>query len=213
MSVLLAKRALPRALGEVPPPDVAAALARLPEGFGQMGLQTEGANLNIKALKGQPGLYRLRVGDWRAVFVRTSEGFLVSAIGLRKDIYERVARMRLARKGEGVRVIELPARAAEDAGARVRARTHRVAHAPKPVDSNPLTPFGDAELQRIAGVDGEVTAFLRSLPETVDIGAALSAQLSDPDLVVLLADLWERPGHHVRAFADGKAPTFGDLVL
>src|SRR4051812_24736350 len=110
--VLLAKRALPRSVGDSPPPEVAEALAQLPEAFGQISLQAEGANLNIKALKGQPGLYRLRVGNWRAVFVRTGEGFLISAIGLRKDIYERVARMRLARKGEGVRVIELPAPAA-----------------------------------------------------------------------------------------------------
>ena len=107
MSVLLAKRALPRSLGDAPPPEVAAALAQLPGAFGQLGLAAGDASLNIKALKGQPGLYRLRVGDWRAVFVKTGEGFLVAAIGLRKDIYERVARMRLARKGEGLRVIEV----------------------------------------------------------------------------------------------------------
>ena len=86
---------------------VAAALANLPRSFGQLGLDASAANLNIKALKGQPGLYRLRVGDWRAVFVRADQDFLVSAIGLRKDIYERVRRMRLARKGEGLRVIEV----------------------------------------------------------------------------------------------------------
>lgn len=200
-------------MGDSPPPEVAEALAKLPDAFGQLGLHEETPNLNIKALKGQPGLYRIRVGGWRAVFVRTPEGFLVSAIGLRKDIYERVARMRLARKGEGVRVIELPAPAAEDSVARSRAQIRTAARAAKAVESNPLTPFGDTELQRIDGVDEVLVAFLRSLPETVDIGDALAARLDDPDLAVLLADLWERPGHHVAAFADGGAPTFEDLVL
>src|SRR3954471_21098062 len=120
VSVLLAKRALPRSLN-APPPEVAAALAQLPSAFGQLGLASGEAHLNITALKGQPGLYRLRVGDWRAVFVRTADGFLVSAIGLRKDIYERVGRMRLARKGEGVRIIELPQRQEEPPDPRARA--------------------------------------------------------------------------------------------
>src|SRR4051794_32794536 len=66
VSVLLAKRALPRPVADPPPPDIAAALARLPDAFGQLGLAAGDANLNIKALRGQPGLYRLRVGDWRA---------------------------------------------------------------------------------------------------------------------------------------------------
>ena len=106
----------------------------------QLGFAAGDASLNIKALKGQPGLYRLRVGDWRAVFIRSGHDFLVAAIGLRKDIYERVGRMRLARKGEGLRVIEVapPLAGVSDASshARVRAR----ARAPKAVEQNPLTP-------------------------------------------------------------------------
>ena len=38
MSVILAKRALPKSLGGAPPPEVAAALAQLPNSFGQLGL-------------------------------------------------------------------------------------------------------------------------------------------------------------------------------
>ena len=101
----------------------------LPNAFGQLGL-ADGASLNIKALRGQPGLYRLRVGDWRAVFVKTGEGLLVAAIGLRKDIYERVGRMRVARKGEGLRVIEVaqaPARGAR--GSRPQPRSLTCANA------------------------------------------------------------------------------------
>ena len=164
MSVILAKRALPKSLGGAPPPEVAAALAQLPNSFGQLGLASGEASLNIKALRGQPGLYRLRVGDWRAVFVCTGQDFVVSAIGLRKDIYERVARMRLARKGEGVRIIELPAPAVAPSGARDRARARTAARAPKPVESNPLSVFSDGELGRIEGVDEALVELLRSLP-------------------------------------------------
>ena len=213
MSVIIAKRALPKSLGGAPPPEVAAALAQLPNSFGQLGLASGEVSLNIKALRGQPGLYRVRVGDWRAVFVCTGQDFVVSAIGLRKDIYERVARMRLARKGEGVRIIELPAQAVAPSGARVRARARTAARAPKPVESNPLSVFSDGELGRIEGVDEALVELLRSLPPTVDVGEALSTRLADADLAVLLADLWERPGHHVELFTAGGVPSHADLVL
>jgi hypothetical protein len=213
MSVLLAKRALPRSLGDAPPPEVAAALSQLPTAFGQLGLSSGGAALNIKALKGQPGLYRLRVGDWRAVFVRTAEGFLVAAIGLRKDIYERVARMRLARKGEGVRVIEVAAPTPDVTVPRERARSRSRARSPKAAEQNPFTPFSDTELQRLEGVDEELVSFLRLLPPSVDVGETLSVRIADPDLVVLLTDLWERPQRHLDAFREGGAPNIHDVVL
>jgi hypothetical protein len=214
VSVLLAKRALPRSLGDAPPPEVAAALAQIPSAFGQLGLASGTANLNIKSLQGLPGLYRLRVGDWRAVFVHGAEGFLVIAVGLRKNVYERLGRMRLGRKRAGVRVIELPAPAREDErDARSRARTRTAARRRKPVEQNPYSAFTDAELQRIDGVDDELLTLLRAIPPSVDIADALAARVEDPDLVVLLTDLWERPGHHVPAFADGGAPTVADVML
>lgn len=213
MNVILAKRALPKSLGGAPPREVAAALAQLPNSFGQLGLASGEASLNIKALKGQPGLYRLRVGDWRAVFVKTGEGFLVAAIGLRKDIYERVGRMRLARKGDGLRVIEVALPTVEASNVSGHARVRARARPPKAVEQNPFTPFSDAELRRLDRIDDELITFLRSLPPSIDIGEALSARLSDPDLVVLLTDLWEQPGRHVDAFRDGGAPTTADVVV
>jgi hypothetical protein len=213
MSVILAKRALPKSLGSAPPPEMAAALAQLPQAFGQLALASGEASLNIRALKGQPGLYRLRVGDWRAVFVKTGDGFLVAAIGLRKDIYERVGRMRLARKGEGLRVIEVAPPAVETSDASSHARGRARARAPKAVEQNPLTPFSDPELRRVDGMNDGLVAFLRSLPPRIDVGEALSARLPDPDLVVLLTDLWEQPGGHVDAFRDGGAPTTADGVV
>ncbi len=33
------------------------------------------------------GLYRLRVGDYRVIYVRTDEGYLVLRIGHRREVY------------------------------------------------------------------------------------------------------------------------------
>ena len=40
------------------------------------------------ALKGEfAGMYKIRVGDYRVIYVRTDEGFLVLRIGHRRDVY------------------------------------------------------------------------------------------------------------------------------
>jgi mRNA interferase RelE/StbE len=44
---------------------------------------------NVKALRGFPGMMRLRVGDWRVVFTEDLEVVAVSAIAARGDIYRR----------------------------------------------------------------------------------------------------------------------------
>ena len=42
---------------------------------------------DVNALTGQPGA-RLRIGDYRAVFVETADTISVRAVGHRRDIYE-----------------------------------------------------------------------------------------------------------------------------
>lgn len=42
---------------------------------------------DIKTLTGQPGA-RLRVGDYRAIFVETADTISVRAVGHRRDIYD-----------------------------------------------------------------------------------------------------------------------------
>jgi len=43
-----------------------------------------------KCLSGEfAGLYRLQVGDYRVIYVRTDEGYLVLRIGHRREIYRR----------------------------------------------------------------------------------------------------------------------------
>lgn len=198
MTIFIDKRALPRG-GESVPAPISAALEKLPQAFGQLGLQGgDAANLQIKALKGQPGLYRLRVGDQRACFLRTDQDFHVFAIGHRRDIYQRLARMRLSRKKQGVRVIEVrPPAEAEAARTRSAGVTRQA-----PVDQqNPLTSFTAAELLGIDGVGEDTVRFLRTIPASVDIGLVLGGSMSDPGLAALLVDMWERPELYLEALA------------
>jgi len=54
----------------------------------ERALQSEGKA--GKALTGEfDGLFRLRVKDYRVIYARTSEGFLVLRIGRRDTVYER----------------------------------------------------------------------------------------------------------------------------
>jgi mRNA interferase RelE/StbE len=42
---------------------------------------------DVKALKGRPGA-RLRVGDWRVIFVETADTIEIRFVGNRRDIYD-----------------------------------------------------------------------------------------------------------------------------
>lgn len=42
---------------------------------------------NVKALQGQPGHYRLRVGDWRVVFSETAQVIAIKRIAPRGSAY------------------------------------------------------------------------------------------------------------------------------
>lgn len=44
-------------------------------------------------LKGFPNIYRVRIGDFRIVFRRTSEEIYIILIGHRKDIYNLLKRL------------------------------------------------------------------------------------------------------------------------
>lgn len=43
---------------------------------------------NVKALKGMPGLLRLRVGDWRVIFRETGEVIAVTKVAPRGGAYD-----------------------------------------------------------------------------------------------------------------------------
>ncbi len=58
-------------------------------------LQSVERALVAKGGKGEPlsgefaGLYRIRVGDYRVIYVRTDEGYLVLRIGHPREVYRR----------------------------------------------------------------------------------------------------------------------------
>ena len=61
-------------------PDVRANIETKIERFARTGAG------NVKRLTGRPGA-RLRVGDWRVIFVETTATIEVRAVGNRRDIY------------------------------------------------------------------------------------------------------------------------------
>ena len=210
MSVYLAKRALPSRY-DAPPPEVAADLIRLAAWFEQQTLGAPAVNLNVKKLAHRDGAYRVRTGDWRSIFFRAGDDFLVAAIGPRGDIYERLPRLRLARWAGGISIVET------DGDAQVRPKpspaSSQTRRRAAQVVQNGFSPFADAMLLAIEGVDDDLVVYLRSLPSTVDVPDAIARQVSDPDLVFLLADLWERQQHHLDTFAAGGVPDPDELAI
>jgi hypothetical protein len=139
-----------------PPAEVSEDLALLPHAFGQQSLGSPTVSLNIKKLSHPDGAWRLRSGDWRSLFFQTGDDFLVAAIGPRRDIYERLPKIRLARWAGGIRILETPT---EDRSPDTRGKREpvvRQARRPKPADNNGLSPFDDAMLRSIVGVDDDV---------------------------------------------------------
>jgi len=43
---------------------------------------------NVKALKGEPGMYRLRVGDWRVVFSEDGSVIAIIRVASRGNVYD-----------------------------------------------------------------------------------------------------------------------------
>ncbi|SFV03733.1 mRNA interferase RelE/StbE [Methylobacterium sp. 174MFSha1.1] len=72
----------------------ARALARMPADiealirakFDQLARDPASLGNNVKAMRGVPG-YRLRVGDWRALFTSEDERIIVHDVGPRGSIY------------------------------------------------------------------------------------------------------------------------------
>ena len=65
----------------------------------------EADNLDIKALQGRPGLFRLRVGDHRAIFQRLGSDVIVHRVEPRSEVYFGLDSIVFVRSGEGLRVL------------------------------------------------------------------------------------------------------------
>lgn len=64
--------------------------ARIAEKIAWLGLNPQDKRLDVKALEGILGNYRLRVGDWRILFSRDDviQILTIEKIGSRGDIYK-----------------------------------------------------------------------------------------------------------------------------
>ncbi len=75
------KQSVERDLRDLPPHAAARVLAAIERALSEQGRQGE-------ALKGEfAGLFRLRAGDYRVIYTRTDEGYLVLRIRHRRDAY------------------------------------------------------------------------------------------------------------------------------
>ena len=54
----------------------------------QYAAKPESLANNVKALRGEPGVLRLRVGDWRVLFTEEGTVIAVIKIALRGDAYD-----------------------------------------------------------------------------------------------------------------------------
>ena len=54
---------------------------------------------------------------------------------------------------------------------------------------------------------------IRDSPPTVDAPSVIAQQLANTDLAFLLADLWERPQHHLDTFARGAVPSVDQMAI
>jgi superfamily I DNA/RNA helicase len=171
------------------------------------------AALNVKKLNHPDGAYRVRTGDWRSIFFRAGDDFLVAAIGPRRDIYERLPKIRLARWAGGITIVEPPQPAATVAQAAASREPRSTVPRAAPEAQNGFSPFDDSMLLRVQGVTDDLLRFLRQMPDGVDVPGVLASRTENVDLAFLLADLWERPQHHLEGFARGVVPSVEDLAL
>lgn len=72
-----------RVLARVPPP----VARRIDERLRQYTDEPDALANNVKRLKGEDGILRLRVGDWRILFVEDGSDLTVLAIGPRGGVY------------------------------------------------------------------------------------------------------------------------------
>jgi len=77
------KASVERDLGKLGQATALRVLKKIEKTLAQEGHQGE-------ALSGEfTGLYRLRVGDYRVIYARTEEGYLVLRIGHRREVYRK----------------------------------------------------------------------------------------------------------------------------
>lgn len=167
-------------------------LRRLPAWLDQQ-LGTD--NLDVKKLADSDGLWRLRVGAYRAVFQILPPNIVLHRVFRRREDsdYKAVSAIPLVRSGQGLRTlledVEQPPPVPPSAKPVVR-------HAQREVVNNPLSVFTDPELAE-AGLAPAAIDALRRVPGELVPDRVLARLGVEPQLVRFVAELWEQPARYV----------------
>lgn len=73
-----------RTLGRIPPKTSAVIRAKINQYAAEPSAQAN----NVKALKGEAGVYRLRVGDWRILFTEDGQVIAIVKVSVRGGAYD-----------------------------------------------------------------------------------------------------------------------------
>lgn len=157
-------------------------------------------NLDVKALAGANGLKRLRWGDHRVVFQIVARDLVIHRIGPRASVYRDLDALSLVRSADGLRVLEAGVAQVEQAPSIVRPVVRK--RVERPIQPNPLSPFQDAALAEGGIPDGAIHA-LRRVPANVHLETALARMDLDHGQLLLLLDMWERPGFYLERLDAG----------
>lgn len=151
-------------------------------------------NLDVKKLAGRE-FWRLRVGDFRAVFQVLGSNTVLHRVFRKKNEsdYDSITSALLVRSQGGLRTLVEDMEEPPPVPQTAVPVKHPVRRDPV---VNPLQVFSDAELGSV-GLSADAIDALRRVPAELLPDRALKVRGVHPDLVRLVAELWERPGDFV----------------
>ena len=158
--------------------------------------QLSAQNLDVKKLEDGDGLWRLRIGDFRAVFQPLGADIVVHRVFRRKEVndYSFVDRITLVRSRDGLRT--LVTEAADDPVAVPASKRPVVRPARREPVQNPLSIFSEIELRGV-GLEDRAIDELRRVPPELLPDTVLTRFGVDAEVIRFVAELWERPGEYV----------------
>lgn len=154
-------------------------------------------NLDIRKLADGDGLWRLRVGAYRAIFQILPPNVVLHRVFRRKEDtdYKSLGTIELVRSGEGLRTL---VEDVEQPPPVPPSRKPVVVPARREVVQNPLSVFTDSELLEV-GLPEAAIAELRRVPPELVPDRVLRRLGIEPRLIRFVAELWESPGRYAGA--------------
>ncbi len=167
---------------------------------GQLGAQ----NLDVRKLESRDGLWRLRIGDYRAVFQPLGADVVLHHVFRRKadGDYSTADKITVVPSSTGLRTVATEPPARRPAVPPTRHPVVRPARR-DPVQ-NPVSVFSDAELRTIGLGDWAIDELRRIPPELLPDRALVRLGV-DAEVIRFVAELWERPENYRREGARWRA--------